>query len=69
MDLYRKFLADDVETVEMLDKYTVTSSILPLSTVPEEEACWGVGHDTKKTDGLYFNHDFIVRVDLHQEGA
>ena len=53
----------------MPDKYTVTSSILPLSTVPEEEACWGVGHDTKKTDGLYFNHDFIVRVDLHQEGA
>jgi hypothetical protein len=57
-DLYRGFLARDVETVELLDKIYGRDKHSTLINTLDKRACWRVGHETQMSGGLYINHDF-----------
>jgi hypothetical protein len=55
--LYRKFLAEDAKTVELLDKIYSSGKWSFINT-PEKRSCWRVGYETQKTGALCLDHDF-----------
>ena len=68
-DLYRGFLARDVETVELLDKIYGRGKHSTLINTLEKRACWRVGHETQMSGGLYMDHDFRFVWTATEEGS
>jgi hypothetical protein len=68
-DLYRGFLARDVETVELLDKIYGRDKHSTLINTLDKRACWRVGHETQMSGGLYINHDFRFIWTASEEGS
>ena len=50
-ELYKTFLAEDYETIEMIDNIYGPGKASALNT-PEKRACWRVGHETQKSGGF-----------------
>ena len=51
-ELYKTFLAEDQETIEMIDNIYGPGQWSSLNS-PEKRVCWRVGHETRKCGSFY----------------